>query len=242
MPVPRAPGDRPSRPMRRGRLLWLVVPLALAAAILAWRFSGVDRKPTGGSTSSDSPPPARPAQRTTRRPTVHLATTGNGALSQPLQDAAAVRVDPAHALVLGGLDSTDTSTDAIRLVGASGDRRLGRLPDALHDSAAVSLGGAVYLFGGGTGSGQLDQIVEIDRSGRTRLAARLPAPSSDLAAATIGKTAYIVGGFTGSRWLDTIVAWRPGADAHVVAHLPSPVRYAAVTAVRSRLVIAGGSL
>src|SRR5262249_19712970 len=115
MPVPRAPADRPTRPRRRGRLLLLVVPLAVAAAFLAWRFSGIDKgQPTGGSSSSDSPPAARPAQTATRRPPVHLATTGNGALSQPLQDAAAVRVDPAHALVLGGLDSTDTSTDAIR--------------------------------------------------------------------------------------------------------------------------------
>jgi YVTN family beta-propeller protein len=145
-------------------------------------------------------------------------------------------------LVLGGLDSADTSNDAIRLVGVDGDRRVGRLPTALHDSAAVSLGGAVYLFGGGDGVEQLDQIVQIDRAGRTRLVGHLPEPSSDLAAAAIGDTAYIVGGFTGSRWLDTIVAWRPSGRARVVAHLPSPVRYAAVSATGGRLVIAGGSL
>ncbi len=128
------------------------------------------------------------------------------------------------------------------IVGPGGDRLLGRLPGALHDSAAVELEGAVYLFGGGNGTRQLDQILRIDATGRTAVAGRLPAPSSDQAAAVVGGTAYVVGGFTGSRWLDTIVAWRPGAAARVVARLPTPVRYAAVAGVGDRLIIAGGSL
>ena len=113
----------------------------------------------------------------------------------------------------------------------------------LHDSAAVAIGGSIYLFGGGTGSKQLNTIVRVDpASGATANAGHLPAPSSDQAAAEIAGTAYVIGGYTGSRWLDTIVAWRPGTTAHVVAHLPVPLRYAAVTAVDNRIVIAGGSL
>jgi DNA-binding beta-propeller fold protein YncE len=151
-------------------------------------------------------------------------------------------LDADHVLVLGGLDTADTSTDTVLLAGANGGRPLGRLPTALHDSAATRLGSSVYVFGGGTGTAQLDEIVRVNAAGRTSVSGHLPAPSSDQAAAVIGGTAYVVGGFTGSRWLDSIVAWRPGMRARVVAHLPSPLRYAAVAAVGRRLVIAGGSL
>src|SRR5262249_36755930 len=143
----------------------------------------------------------------------------------------------------GAYTAPDTSTDAIRRVDSRGDRPAGSVPTALHDSAAVRLGGAVYLFGGGTGSGQLDEILRVDAvTGRPTQTGRLPAPSSDQAAAASHGTAYVVGGYTGSRWLDTIVAWRPGHEACVVARLPSPLRYAAVAAAAGRLVIAGGSL
>jgi DNA-binding beta-propeller fold protein YncE len=163
-------------------------------------------------------------------------------MAAPLQDAAATRFGGAGILLVGGLTAADASSDAITAVGSGGDRVLARLPGPLHDAAAVSLGNAVYMFGGGNGTRQLDQILRIDRAGRVRVVGRLPAPSSDQSAAVVDGTAYVVGGFTGSRWLDTIVAWRPGRTAHVVAHLPTPLRYAAATAAAGRLVIAGGSL
>ena len=153
-----------------------------------------------------------------------------------------VPFDGAHALVIGGLDATDVSTNAVRLAAAGSDRTVGRLPGVVHDTAAVRLGADVYVFGGGNGSVQLDRIVRIDPRGRATTVGRLPVPSSDQAAAAVAGTAYIVGGYTGIRWLDTIVAWRPGGRARVVAHLPTPLRYAAVTSVAGRLVISGGSL
>ena len=62
-----------------------------------------------------------------------------------------------------------------------GDRcaaRSGPLPAALHDAAAATLGGHAYVFGGGNGVAQLDQIVQAPGdAGRPA-----PAPSSDQAA------------------------------------------------------------
>jgi len=145
-------------------------------------------------------------------------------------------------LLAGGLTPADTSSDALTIVGRAGVRSLGRLPTAFHDSAAASIGRAVYLFGGGDGAAQLDRILRIDGAGTVTTAGRLPSPSSDQAATALEGTAYIVGGYTGTRWLDTIVAFRPGRRPHVVAHLPTPVRYAAVAASAGRIVIAGGSL
>jgi YVTN family beta-propeller protein len=165
-----------------------------------------------------------------------------GSLAAPLQDAAATRTT-AGVLLLGGLTAADVSSAAILRISSGRARPAGTLPAAVHDSAAVTLGGSAYLFGGGTATSQLDTIVRVTGDGRPAGAAgRLPAPSSDQAAAAIGGTAYVVGGYTGTAWLDTIVSWRPGESARVVARLPFPLRYAAVTAVAGRLLIAGGSL
>jgi YVTN family beta-propeller protein len=112
-----------------------------------------------------------------------------------------------------------------------------------HDTAAVRIGPDAYVFGGGNGIAQLNEIVRVNpSSGASHLVGRLPAASSDSSAAAIAGTAYVVGGFTGTAWLDSIVAWSPGKPARVVARLPVPLRYAAVAAVNGRLVIAGGSL
>jgi YVTN family beta-propeller protein len=167
-----------------------------------------------------------------------LVARRTGRLDAPLQDAAAVSLDGSRAMLLGGLTAADASTDAVSVISRNGERAPGRLPTAVHDAAAAKLGRSVYLFGGGDGARQHDEIVRVGRG----VIGRLPAPSSDQAAAAIGGTAYIVGGFTGTHWLDTIVAWSPGRGARIVAHLPSPVRYAAVTAAGGKLIVAGGSL
>ena len=164
------------------------------------------------------------------------------ALPAPLQDPAAAAAG-SRALLLGGLTAADASTGDILAATGAGARVIGTLPSARHDAAAVRLARFVYLFGGGTATSQLDEVVRVDpRSGRSTVVGRLPAASSDSAAAAVGGTAYVVGGYTGTQWLDTIVAWRPGSAARVVARLPFAVRYAAVAALRGRLVIAGGSL
>ncbi len=119
-------------------------------------------------------------------------------------------------------------------------RQLPALPVALHDATSTSLGGVVYLFGGGDGVRQLDGIIRV-APGSPITVGHLPAPSSDQAGAAIGGAEYVVGGYTGSRWLNTIVRWRPGGTARVVGHLPVALRYAAVAAVGGRIVIAGGS-
>ena len=125
--------------------------------------------------------------------------------TQPRRRSAAARC------CVGGLTPADVSSDEIVTATRSGSQRVGRIPTPLHDSAAVTLGAETYLFGGGTGTAQIDTILEVDpRTGAAQVAGHLPAGSSDQSAAAIGRTAYIVGGYTGTRWLDTIVAWSPG--------------------------------
>ncbi len=158
-----------------------------------------------------------------------------------MQDAAAAAVGPLTMLLIGGLTASDTSTGDIIRVESTSSHHLGALRTPVHDAAAATLAGRAYLFGGGDGVGQHDEILRVDPVGATTVVAHLPAPSSDQAAAELGGRVYVVGGFDGTNWLDTIVSWKPGSPARIVAHLPSPLRYAAVTSVRGRLLIAGGS-
>jgi YVTN family beta-propeller protein len=220
-------------------LLALLFVLA-AGLTAAWLQAGDGAKTATTSTR-------RTAQVSVRtivhRPPTRLVEHGTGSLPAPLQDPSVAPLSGGHALLLGGLTAADQSTDEIIAASARQARVIGHLPSARHDTAAVRIGRFAYVFGGGTASAQLDDIVRVDpASGAAALVAHLPAASSDSTAAALRGTAYIVGGYTGTRWLDTIVAWRPGAAAHVVAHLPATLRYAAVTAVGNRLVIAGGSL
>jgi len=225
--------------VKRGAVLVLVI-VGLAAVGLRW---GLAR----GGTKAAAPIATATAARTkvvaaTVKTVPVLSERVTGSLGAPLQDPASAPVG-AGGLLLGGLTAADTSSSAILSVTAHGDRPRGTLPTARHDTAAVTIGGAVYLFGGGDGTKQLDEILRIDpATGRVTAVGHLPAASSDSGAAAVGGTAYVVGGYTGTRWLDTVVAWKPRGAAHVVAHLPSPVRYAAVTSVGGTVVIAGGSL
>jgi DNA-binding beta-propeller fold protein YncE len=213
----------------------LLVLLALVVA----GCGGGHRRPTTTSAARTSSPAVQHRRSTEIRRLVAVAA---GVLDEPVQDAAAAPLG-GGAVLVGGLTPADVSSDAIVTATRAGSRRVGRIPRAIHDAAAVMLGRNAYVFGGGTGTAQLDTILMVDpRTGAAQPAGRLPVPSSDQAAAAIGRTAYVVGGYTGSRWLDTIVAWRPGGVARVVARLPHTLRYAAVTAVDGRLIVAGGSL
>jgi DNA-binding beta-propeller fold protein YncE len=229
------------RARRRGRLLAGVGLLGLTAVaiIIAWPAIA------GNDAPARAAKPAATTRRVVSSGPVHVVERPRGSLQTPVQDAAAAPLPDGRAMLLGGLTAADSSRTDIRIASLTSDRAAGALPTALHDTAAVRLGAAVYLFGGGTGSNtQTDQIVRVPVGGGVAVKAvgRLPAPSSDQAAAAIGDTAYIVGGYTGSRWLNTIVAWKPGRASRVVAHLPFTLRYAAVTVLAGRLVIAGGSL
>jgi YVTN family beta-propeller protein len=214
--------------------------VAIPAILVPMGGKRTGRSPTP-ATSRPTPRPAEPKLLRVAGRTV-LVERPAPRLAAPVQDASSAAVG-GRALVFGGLTAADTSSDEVVAVGSVGSRVIGHLPSARHDTAAAALGRYAYVFGGGDGVSQLDQIVRVDpATGGATIVGRLPAASSDSSGAAIGGTAYVVGGYTGSKWLDTIVAWRPGSAARVVARLPAPVRYAAVAAAAGRLVIAGGSL
>jgi DNA-binding beta-propeller fold protein YncE len=242
------PERRPRRRVRKRRrillrfLIAFVIVLALGtiAAMLVRSGKKTSAPPTPsktvqGTTRTHGDPVAQPVPR-------DLAERVTGSLPAALMDPSYV-ASGGEIVLLGGLNAADTSVDSVLAAGYHGGRVIGRLPSVRHDTAAAVINRMIYVFGGGNGPSQLNDIVRVDPgTGSSRLVGHLPAASSDSTAATIGGTAYVVGGYTGTHWLDTIVGYRPGQAAHVVAHLPHTLRYAAVTAVGNRLVIAGGSL
>src|SRR5581483_11404617 len=247
--APTMPAVRSTRKIERSRVVHdasgsirrmrRALPLVALVALLAGCGGGHRRTAT---TTLVVPPPHRQQRPVEPKPIRRLVATSAGTLANPIQDAAAAPFG-GGAVLVGGLTPADVSSNEIVTATRAGSRSVGSIPTALHDSAAVTIGRATYLFGGGTGTAQIDTILMIDpRTGAAQAVGHLPVGSSDQSAAVIGRTAYIVGGYTGTRWLDTIVAWRPGRTARVVAHLPHPLRYAAVTAADGKLVIAGGSL
>ena len=123
-------------------------------------------------------------------------------------------------------------------VSRSGPRSAaGRLPAAVHDAAAATLGAPPTSSAAAiAGRRATDR-----RRRRAQHRGATAAPGLRRLGRELGGTAYVVGGYDGVRPLNTIVAWRPGAPARVVARLPQPVRYAAVAAVGGRVLVAGGT-
>src|SRR5438132_3953790 len=116
---------------------------------------------SGSHSAQDPTTPARQVHIRTpeneSRPTpIHELSTGS--LAAPVQDAAAAGLGGTRVLLLGGLNAADVSIDTVALVPGRHAPLLGRLPVALHDSAARPLGRTVYLFGGGNGLRTRDAI------------------------------------------------------------------------------------
>lgn len=164
-----------------------------------------------------------------------------GTLPAPVQDPAAALLPGGGFVLIGGLDAADTSAAAITAVTGGHGHTVATLKGAQHDAQATTIGGAVYVFGGGDLQ-TYDHILRYDPgAGTVTQVGSLPLTQSDVGVTALGNTAYVVGGYDGRQALDTIVAWHPGGSARVVGHLPRGLRYAAVTAAGGQVIVAGGS-
>jgi N-acetylneuraminic acid mutarotase len=162
-------------------------------------------------------------------------------LPAAVQDPAFAALPAGRFVLLGGITPAVTSTASVLVTSNRGPIASASLPGAQHDAQAATIGGQVYVFGGGEFT-QYDHILRFDpgASSVTQVG-RLPHAQSDVAVTAIGGTAYVVGGFDGNQALDTIVSWRPGGQASVAGHLPVALRYASVVAIGRDLLVLGGS-
>jgi Kelch motif len=234
-------------PVRRGGRLALALPLlAFVAAIVALATAGSkDSSQSTSAATASSPTPAAPessrAGSAVRTGPLHVRAQRLGELASAVQDSAVAPVGVGSLALLGGIDAGQSSTAAITVVETGSAHAAGTLPEPQHDAQAATLGGQVYVFGGGVVS-SYDHILHYDpATHQVSTAGTLPSAASDVAVTAIGDTAYVVGGYDGVHPLDTILAWRPGKAPRAIGHLPDGLRYAAVAAVGGKVIIAGGS-
>jgi hypothetical protein len=225
--------------MTATRHAWVGALLGLALGIAGCGSSG-------STTTSGGHGGAHRSQSTRVR---HAASVGPEQLAYrtlfslpaPLRDPATTTVGTAQAALLGGLNAADTSTSEVDVLNRHGLVYSGSLPNVQHDAQAATLGGQVYVFGGGDLS-ELNHILGFDPNTHTvRSVGVLPTASSDDSVTQVGRTAYVVGGYDGTNYLSTILAWQPGGPAKVVGHTPVGLRYSAVTSVGGKVIILGGS-
>jgi hypothetical protein len=229
---------------RRRRMIVLGILGAVVLAlvlVIATTLSGGSSTPTAVRAPA-RPPAVRTPTPTPRPALAHMRVKQLGQLASPLRSAAAAPIaHPPGLLVFGGFDGRNSSVSTVQRISSTGVTSAGRLPRALHGGAAVSLGGAAYMFGG-TAAHATDAIVEVSPDGTVNEVARLPLALSDAAAATVGETAYIFGGSRGSLAVSSVLAWTPGSPPYRTAHLPNPLRYAAAAGLADGVIIAGGTV
>jgi DNA-binding beta-propeller fold protein YncE/N-acetylneuraminic acid mutarotase len=144
-------------------------------------------------------------------------------------------------LIVGGLTAQGTSTQAVTgldpVTGVT--RAAGHLAAATHDAAGASLGGQMYLFGGGAAA-SVPTVQAFAAGTDAAVVGQLPAARSDVSGVTAGSAVYLVGGYDGTHWDPQVLVTQDGQHFRVAARLPVPVRYAAVAAAAGEIWVFGG--
>ncbi len=151
-------------------------------------------------------------------------------------------------LIVGGLDSAESSVEGVFLLDSTNGRtqQVGSLTGPLHDAAAAILGNQILVFGGGTET-STDEVQalpiskgSIPAGSTARPVGHLPSVRSDLSAVTIGTTAYVLGGYDGNEPLASVLGTEDGSSFTEVTKLPAPGRYLAVATLGGRIYAFGG--
>src|SRR4051794_14335684 len=165
------------------------LPLLVIAAVLV--LGGAALIAAGIADHRDEPAvPPLPAHRADVRSAaaparggVRLRLAATWRLPAAVQLPALAAGPRGHVVAAGGLSAADVSVPDMVRLRPGPPRRDGQLPLAVHDAAAAAIGGATYVFGGGTATGSSAAIIRT-RPGPARTRARLPAPSSGVEAGT----------------------------------------------------------
>jgi hypothetical protein len=161
-----------------------------------------------------------------------------GQLAVAVHDAAGA-VSGDRQLVFGGGNVTPVRT-VQRLSGATGTVA-GTLPKARADLAAVTVGAAAIVIGGGTPA-QLDRTILSTSDGASfRSIGLLSVGTRYPAVAVVANLVLVVGGSDGSHDLDVIQALDPlSGTVRVIGRLPHGLSHASAFVLAGRLFVAGG--
>ena len=152
-----------------------------------------------------------------------------------------VITDGNSAVVAGGLTVGDASTSRVFRV----DLRRGqaapmsKLPEPLHDSAGVLVGGQPTVIGGG-GATELAAVEQYGPGHRWRTVGRLPLPRSDLSVVAVPDGFLVVGGYDGAVSRREVLKGDTAQAFHGYARLVVGVRYTAAVSFGGSVWIFGG--
>jgi DNA-binding beta-propeller fold protein YncE len=148
---------------------------------------------------------------------------------------------PGGLMIAGGLTPSGASTDAVTVLDpvTGATRSAGRLAQATHDAAGVTLGGRMFVLGGGTATSV--PTVQAFSPGRpAAVVGQLTRARSDSNGVSAGPVGYVVGGYDGTTVDPQVLATTDGQHFRVAARLPVPVRYAGTAAVDGMIWVFGG--
>jgi hypothetical protein len=168
----------------------------------------------------------------------HLRSSGR--LPVATHDAAAA-LTAGRVLLFGGGEAVSTST-VVRIDPISGSaQRAPALAEPLSDLAAVSVGRAVYLVGGYTGTRFASAVLRVGRNDATRTVARLPTGLRYAGVAALGGRIYVAGGLTTAGETDALTVVDPlSGSVRRLGRLPSAVAHAPLVALAGSLYLIGG--
>ena len=221
---------------RRSLLCLAIAVVALGATACTGTSS--DRRVGTGATTTPAPSTTA-GSKTSGALTIAIAPWK---LAAPIANEV-LATDGTQLTILGGLDATKLSTNAVVRVnpttGAS--QPAGTLAEAVHDAAGVRIGTNTLVIGGGGPSenGSADaQIVSPD--GHTAIVGKMPQPRSDHVAAAVGGKIYVLGGYDGANIVGDVVTTTDGTSFAKLSTLPVPVRYPAIAVLDSAIYLFGG--
>jgi hypothetical protein len=165
-----------------------------------------------------------------------------GSLPAPRADGTAVLAAGRVVLVGGGRGGAPDAN-----VLATGDGRhftvLGRLTVPVRYGAAVSAGGAIYVFGGTVASGgATDAVQRIDpATGAVRIVGKLPRALTEASAFALGGRILIAGGMRAGHPTSQVLEFSPSTGlTAVVGRLPLALADAGVAVLGDAAYLVGG--
>jgi hypothetical protein len=164
-----------------------------------------------------------------------------GHLPQPRSDLEAVTINNA-AYIVGGFDGSRLLPDVLRTTDGIHFTKITSLRQALRYGATAASGNIIYVFGGTTGSTELNSIQSINTiTGRAQIVARLSHPVSHASAVMFAGSIYVLGGRSGGMVSNDVLRFDPTSrKIETVARLPYGVADGAAVALTDRILILGG--
>ena len=219
----------------------ITVVAVVACSLLPLAYSVIDQ--AGHRQAQPTTRPVRSADASNRKPGAAMVLQ---VMPAPYQLPAAISREVVlpglgGLVIAGGLTGSGVSTDAVTVLDpvTGVTRPAGRLAQATHDAAGVTLHGRMLVLGGGTAA-SVPSIQAFSPGMQAAVVGQLSRARSDSNGVSAGPVGYVVGGYDGTVLDPRVLATTDGQHFRVAARLPVPVRYGGTAAAGGLIWVFGG--